>query len=78
MPRFAGLLSLGALGLVSLLSLGVGGVAIVQGYAVRAAAEKSPAKSLGEGARQQRGAKPGSVPLPSGSTSPRGLTPLPR
>jgi hypothetical protein len=36
LSRLAGLLSLGVLGLVALLSLGVGGVALVQGYVFRA------------------------------------------
>jgi len=43
--RFACLLSLGVLGLVGLLSLGVGGVALVQGYAFPAA--KSTRKLTG-------------------------------
>jgi hypothetical protein len=35
LPRLAGLLLLGALGLVGLLSLGVGGVVLVQDYLFR-------------------------------------------
>ena len=36
LPRFAWLLTLGVLGLAGLLSLGVGGVALLQGYLFRA------------------------------------------